>query len=87
MDDERVVVEPTQIMVRVTPDLKSKIKALVDAGKYTTMADFMRSAAIEKLIRDQSGEAAKISILDELDKPEVQTKLKSLWINFLKELR
>lgn len=85
--DDRVVAEATQIMVRVTPDLKARIKQQIDAGKFTTFADFARAAMIEKLIRIESGEASKISILDELDRPEVQLKLKTIWINFLKDLR
>jgi Arc/MetJ-type ribon-helix-helix transcriptional regulator len=79
--------ETTQVMVRLTPDLKKKIKDQIDKGRFTTYADFMKSAAIEKLIRLESEDSYQIDILEVLDRPDVRQKLKEIWIGFLTELR
>lgn len=73
----------TQLMVRVTPDLKGRIEDLIRAGKYTTYADFCRAAIYEKLNREEYMSKFHTSLMEDFENPETRQRFRKILAEML----
>ncbi len=64
--------ETTPIMVRLSPNLKNRMKEQIEQGKFTTYADFCRSAIYEKLNGEEYIEKFHKMLIEDFDNPETR---------------
>jgi len=85
-DDEKVDSgkgESTQIMVRVTPDIKKRIQDQVQQGKFTTYSDFCRTAMYEKLNREEYMSKFHEMLIADFDNPTTRAKFRKILAEML----
>jgi len=73
----------TQLMIRVTPDLKGRIEDLIRQGKYTTYADFCRTAVYEKLNREEYMARFHDNLMDDFENPETRQRFRKILAEML----
>lgn len=69
---------PTQIMIRVNPDLRKRIEDQIASGKYTSFADFGRAAIYEKLNREEYMLRFHECLLADLENPDTRRRFRKL---------
>lgn len=70
--------ETTQIMVRLTPDLKQRIHEQIKLGKFTTYSDFCRNAIYEKLNREEYMSRFHEMLIADFDNPATRQKFRKI---------